>query len=736
MAKAKLASLVSRYASRLKRREPARKQRTPQQLADMPVDVILEVFLHLEFTDVMSLAQVSRLFYEVSESLAIWKNLAYKLMCRGRRISLHDHLSTSSLTAAQLKQSVLLTTAAEESWLGATPTHVARPHPVRLDDVDLDHASYIMKFTSRRHLVLPTKAGELVGWDTRTKTCAGKYDMGADSVLINVQGDYATRSLYWITGKISSDPDFEQNLHIKILRIQFPEPSSSNPVGFEVLGDLVTPWSLAAELHFLDASQRMICAVFLNEETCTAGLHVVLDWSTGLSCIFDTGTIYEYGRAVIGLHLSTDKQHIILRSEQCGMEVRRAYSLNEMKERAFIWNAARRSSMMQSLPCMKSVALALTRWEHEDPAFDYAMAPHTVWVLPQWWPTLPGVPRRTSTIILYLAPEDGPMGQMRRVWRAAQHYSEAVESVLEDDDELVERYELLGCSGEMVGGAPCSSARSIVDIGGNAVTISLGHHGLPILAQSFNHLGWIEETYEDDDDDDEKRFSRFRKLRPKSLFASVRRRTRSRSYSSASSSSSSSSYALPRRCKRTLKLVTFPDPGVSPIHPHNCKISPKPKNNNRTNKPYNDIPTANYNSNKKHKLTNLIHHLHSLPLSLRHLKFQNILRIGRMGMGMGIGNRMGRARRREKQGECTCTILEPVTLDVPAEVLDGCYHMFLDPAAGTVTLATEDNELHVYQYGRPGVLSSSFEEEVEGGEEKRGADVEVEMRMHVPAPLV
>ena len=55
---------------------------------------------------------------------------------------------------------------------------------------------------------------------------------------------------------------------------------------------MVTPWSLASELHFLDAPRRMFCAVFSNPETATTGLHVVLDWNTGLSYIFDTGIPY------------------------------------------------------------------------------------------------------------------------------------------------------------------------------------------------------------------------------------------------------------------------------------------------------------------------------------------------------------------------------------------------------------------------------------------------------------
>ncbi|KAL5501724.1 hypothetical protein ACEPAH_8984 [Sanghuangporus vaninii] len=617
MPRSKLFSLLSGLTPRSKRNgSMCRHQVQAIQLLDgLPADIILEIFLHLDFTDVLNLAQVSRLFHDAAQSFTVWKNLAYKLMCRGRRISLHDRLSTSALTVEELRHSVLLAVAAEDSWLRPTPMHVARPRPVRLSDVDLDHASYIMKFTSQRHLVLPTKSGELVGWDTKTGASSGKYDMGVDSVLINVQGEYETRSLYWITGKISSDPELERNLHIKILRIQFPEPSSSDPVTFDVLGDLVTPWSLAAELHFLDASQRMICAVFLNEDTGSAGLHVVLDWETGLSYIFDTGIRYEYGRAVIGLHLSADKQSIIVRSEECGTEIRRAYLLSEMRSHASIWNPTRRTA--QSLPLVHPAALSLSQWEHEHPSFDFAMAPHTVWLLPQWWPTFPGVPRRTSTIILYLALLEDPDGQTRRFWRAAQHYSEAVESSTADADRVVyESTATWSRRGKIEGGAPCSFARSVVDIGENAVTISLGHHGLPILAQSFNHLGWIEDAIEDESSEHESA-STLGKLRPQRLLAKARRRHR----------------RAPKQRTRVLKLVTFPDPGISPVSPK-CKL------------------------NKRSK------------------KFG-----------------------RRHDSICECTTLQPVTLDVPSSVLDNVYHMFLDPAAGTITLATIDNELHVYQYG-------------------------------------
>lgn len=389
-----------------------------------------------------------------------------------------------------------------------------------------------------------------------------------------------------------------------ILRIQFPEPDSSSLVSFEELAQVITPWSLAIELHFLDASRRMFCAVFANSETGTTGLHVMLDWNVGSSYMFDTGVPYvsvfiifnsgmcltirrwnqEYGRAVIGLNISGDGEHLVLHSEQWGAEIRRTYPIATMRANASVWNHMRGAT--QPLTPLLPFSEDKMYWEHDRSEFaDGDMIPHTVWVLPQWWPTYAGVPLRTSTIILYLALAlDGT-----KTWRAAQHYSYAS-----------------GNEGEGQAG-PCSLVRSVIDII-DPVLISLGHNGLPILAQSFNHLGWIEERVPDELSSRKFSFGRQSWLRRKQ----------------------------PRK-RRALKLVTFPDPGVSPLS-QSC------------------------------------------------------------------------IRRKEDEAAstvtCDCTMLKAVTLDIPESVLNDVYHMFLDPAAGTITLATEDNELHVYHYGLPPSVSS------------------------------
>lgn len=294
-----------------------------------------------------------------------------------------------------------------------------------------------------------------------------------------------------------------------------------------------------------------------------------------------------------------------------------------MQARASVWNPSRNSA--RHLPRVQPAASASAKWQHDLTAFtDRTMSPHTVWVLPQWWPTYSSVQRRTSTIILYSAhaeSEGSPFQQ--KIWRAAQHYSDAVGQGVDGGAEDDCSWSNATCDKQELGGAPCSSVRSVVDIT-NPVLINLGS-GLPILAQSFNHLGWIEEREVDLYDELETDGTRARGVRP--ALQRLRR--------------SSSRLILRRqktRMRRSLKLVSFPDPGVSPRSP-DCTAG-------ETNVCY-----------------------------------------------------------------CSCTTLKPVTLDVPECVLNQTYHMFLDPAAGTITLATEDNELHVYQYGRAPLLDRRDEDQ-------------------------
>lgn len=149
-----------------------------------------------------SLQQVSHSVREASMAPRTWYNLAYNLMCRGRRLFLHDRLFPTELSANEVRRSVMMTVSAEDNWRRDYPKAVSPSRVVPLGPaVQLDQLSYVMKYGSPRHLVLPTYDGYLLGWDMDRGVSAGRYYMGHQTVLINVQGDYESRSLYWITGK-------------------------------------------------------------------------------------------------------------------------------------------------------------------------------------------------------------------------------------------------------------------------------------------------------------------------------------------------------------------------------------------------------------------------------------------------------------------------------------------------------------------------------------------------------
>lgn len=123
-------------------------------------------------------------------------------MNRGRRLSLQDQLLPTYLSPTQMRSSVMTSVMAERNWSRDFPKKVLPSRLIKLDrDIVLDQLSYVMKYASPRHIVLPTTDGDLVGWDMIKGVALGRYNMGRQSVLINVQGHYASRSLYWITGR-------------------------------------------------------------------------------------------------------------------------------------------------------------------------------------------------------------------------------------------------------------------------------------------------------------------------------------------------------------------------------------------------------------------------------------------------------------------------------------------------------------------------------------------------------
>ena len=203
---------------------------------------------------------------------------------------------------------------------------------------------------------------------------------------------------------------------------------------------------------------------------------------------------------MIGVTLSEDGSAVVVHSEMDEYEMQRSFSLSELEAEATPW----RYTLLSSCPSLKPIedvsfhwrvqgadgssssSLVLPRPTEDGPQVDpdtpaeaiaseHSLAgasPLRVWILRQCWPLLPGVPVRTSRIVLYdtVTPEG-------TTWRISQNYSPTGTGD--------------GVSSKVDSLAPTAPVRFVATIT-NPVLTSFGQQNLPILGIAFNHIGWIE----------------------------------------------------------------------------------------------------------------------------------------------------------------------------------------------------------------------------------------------------
>jgi len=333
----------------------------------------------------------------------------------------------------------------------------------------VDMLCSIVKF--KQYLLCPTRDGRVITWDLERKEHALTYarDSGHDLDnapfgLFSGRVDYATRSLYYFCVKAASTNDIQ----FYVLRIQFPENNSPKEIHFTPISKFTVPYPSIIDMYILDTEKRVICAIFLTASK-TIGVHIIFDWATEVSTFVDTGMAFVFRKSVVVAHLASDGDTLVVRAEHCGKACQKTFSLSslqgtvatrqilpktiEAKERNFDWTKAESESELHRV---------LTH-SHS--------APYRVWTLHPWWPAPSGVPKRTSTIVLYvhtpeIADPDALPPTPARRWIIGQHYA--------TDSKL------------------CGAARSVLHLRDPAPVRLGGSDGLPMLGISFGHVVWIE----------------------------------------------------------------------------------------------------------------------------------------------------------------------------------------------------------------------------------------------------
>ena len=321
---------------------------------------------------------------------------------------------------------------------------------------------------------------------------------------------------------------------------------------FDSLAEFSMPLTIAIEVHILDTERRMIAVLFLCPTTNTLGVCIIFDWETGIASMTDTGLPYvsfrifrgiwpilidlsfylfpgryvtqKFRATMIGVRLSEDGSAVIVHSEMDECETQKSFSLADLEAEATPW----RYTLLSSCPTLKPLEDISFHWRVQaadgisssvtlsrpvegglemdvqtlpDTASTHSLvgaSPLRVWICRQYWPLLPGVPERTSRIVLYDATT--PEGT---IWRVSQNYSPTGTG------------DGLSSASDPKTPAPIRFVATIA----NPVLTSFGQQNLPILGITFNHISWIE-------------------LVPVRRFRSFGR----------------------KRAKRVMKLLTFPEP--------------------------------------------------------------------------------------------------------------------------------------------------------------------------------
>ena len=217
-----------------------------------------------------------------------------------------------------------------------------------------------------------------------------------------------------------------------------------------------------------------------------------------------------YRRTVITLRLSSCGDFVTAHSELDGEEQYRTYSLSAL--RAACQPKPWCPMDMGTYPVIHSAEAAFGsgsfKWTTGSDNLDKSMVgslPLRVWTLRQWWPVIGKVPEWSSRIILYM--QQGAGGCK---WKIAQYYStpdgpwdygchcrtraaEAGASTTEDESAPPqhEEHALATSNPTSQSPSPVTLCRFTADIT-KPQLLPQGDPSLPLVAISFNHVGWIE----------------------------------------------------------------------------------------------------------------------------------------------------------------------------------------------------------------------------------------------------
>ncbi|EAU92026.1 hypothetical protein CC1G_06013 [Coprinopsis cinerea okayama7 len=452
-------------------------------LSSLPYDLLLNIAIHLNSADIHSLNMTCKSLHGFSKTRPVYRKLAADLLRRCRALPLKGFQQLTDLTTEQLVKSVDKATRYEMAWKKRGPRPIGTNTYSNYMDVSEGDASSIshkwykvvssppgedvdwLSPITSSYTLCATKKGRVVCWDVQTDRCLAEWNPGEKWELWKCRVEFEERTVYFTMAKVLSGglADDDRVMEFILMRLTFSDgPSgetSKDPPVFSHVTEFRTS-GVVMNVFLLDPSSRLLSAFIWVSSSNTIGLYALLDWDNDEYVFIDTGI-----ECVTSSNWSCILYdgHIVIHSEESDIAYQYFYPLSLLrKHTSYVDKSSSAPKLSRRVTPWRTISKrfifpALTH-HHAEPPEDVPIAttttlngitvngtgsssivpvgnsegasppnpfpflpwyPESAHFVRQWWPTLPGIPRVSCTVVL-LATHDQVTHRTRFV--LAQHY--------------------------------------------------------------------------------------------------------------------------------------------------------------------------------------------------------------------------------------------------------------------------------------------------------------------------
>ncbi|KAG0708562.1 hypothetical protein DFH29DRAFT_794930 [Suillus ampliporus] len=438
----------------------------------LPYDLLFNIAQDLDIDDVHNLQATCKSLRLFTLTRPVYRQLAHDLLARSRPLPLHSFQRLSDLSTPALIAAVDRARGLEKAWAIRAP-RPARPNPyygnqwyITISVPSHEEIDWLSPITSS-YTLCATKSGRVLCWDVRRDICLAEWDprsLGGSSGTTTAEDDeekwelwkcrveFEERTVYFTMARVLKGYHDDRVMEFMLMRLFFPyelddydeinqaQLYSARPV-FDTLTGFHTT-GVIMNVFLLDPPRRLLSAFVWIASSNTIGLYVLLDWAKDDYVFVDTG---------VGCLISSNwscilhEDQIVIHSEEADaayqhfypLEVLRTYGRpreDEPESLKSLWNKlpticarltpTRSISKKFVFPVVSGssgvVVVGPTTPESFTNPYPFPpWYPESAHFVRQWWPTLPGVPRLSCTVVL-LAAHDPETHRTRFV--LAQHY--------------------------------------------------------------------------------------------------------------------------------------------------------------------------------------------------------------------------------------------------------------------------------------------------------------------------